>query len=224
MNLLHRLEILFAPNQIHQQLYPPPSIAFRFRRYQASDRGSALDLYDQNAVDRFPEGNGPVFERYLDSVPESFFVAEAKRGGVIACGGVTSVGECVHTLCYGLVDRRFQGLGVGAAITLARLAFATRTPGEHFSFIYAVPKSMGYYQRFGFSETQTWMGVDGKNYPVGILGYNSQVFKPIAAVLRRRGHLIDPSLAIEQDESKIAVIQKSGSGGYSIELKMKEPN
>ena len=183
-----------------------------------------LDLHDSNARDRFPVGHRPVFEHFLDSPPSSFFVADAPEAGVVACGGVLGGGEQVHTLCYGLVAPNHQGRGIGSAMVLARLVFATRIPGTHFSFIFAVPKSIGFYQRFGFSSQQTWKGEDQKDYPIGVLSYSSMAVTHIEGVLRKRGLLINPSLPVAQDPSKIAIVTPLGNDQHRIEFKEKERN
>ncbi len=222
MTLRHRLQRFFAPNSLHRQLHPPPALAISFRPYCESDRTTVLDLHDQNAPARFPEGHRPKFEKFIDSPDKTLLVVESDQAGVVACCGITAIGDNVHVLCYGLVAREFQGMRIGATMTLARLCFATRNEGMHCSLIYAVPKSMGYYRRFGYAQTQMWQGEDGKQYPAGALAYNSRLLKPIADALRKRGHLIDPSLPLKRDQTQNVIIKVRGS--YDLRLEVLEPN
>jgi len=139
-------------------------------------------------------------------------------GEIVACGGISVVGGFVNVPCYGLVAPEHQGKGVGSAMALARLAFATRTPGHHFSIIFALPKSLGFYRRFGYQERTSWKWEDGKEYPVGVLSYSSAVFGAIEGTLRKRNLLIDPSLPVAKSPNLDAVIVDMGYGRHRVEL------
>lgn len=221
MKLLDHLKRFSAPNLVHRQLYPPPGIEVRLRPYREEDWGTVLDIHDQNAPGRFPEGHRPHFERFINSSPTSFFVVEAAHVGVVACCGVSAVAENVHILCYGLVSPRYQGMRIGAMMTLARLCFATRTTGIHFSVILTIPKSIGYYQRFGYRQSGQWKADDGKLYPLGTLCYDSKILKPIAETLKRRGHYIDPSLPLPLDPCGEAQVTPNGDGTYALRIEVK---
>ncbi len=218
MKLSDRLRRWNAPNAIHRQLYPAPAIEMTFRRYRQRDRDAVLELHDSNAPGRFPENHRPTFEKHLDSDPHSFFVAESRGGEVVACGGVSSVGDQVNILSYGLVSPKRQGCGIGSALTLARLAFATRVESHHFSLIFAVPKSLGFYRRFGYTECGEWDGEDGKKYPIAVLDYPHEVFGPIGARLEKRGLWIDQSLPLAENEDLEAVIEEDLLGVYGVRV------
>jgi len=222
MKLKHRLLRFLARNSFQQQLYPPPSLPFAIRRYDEKDRRAVLELHDSNAPDRFPAGSRTGFERYLESGSTSFFVAESPAGEVIASGGVNAVGERVHALCYGLVAPAHHGRGIGSTMTLARLVFATREPGMHFSIIFAVPKSLSFYRRFGFTQLGTWKGEDQKDYPLGGVGYRSNLIKPVEAVLRKRGFLIEPDLPLVQSGKYVVVATQGFLGRYNLEFQARD--
>ncbi len=225
MNLFDRLRRWVAPNAIHRQLFPRPSVDFRLRPYREPDRDAMLGLYDANAPDRFPEPDRLKFERFLDSDPESdsYFVAESAGGEIVACGGVSLLHDRVNVLSYGLVSPEHQGRGVGSALALARLTFATRVAGQNFSLIFAVPKSLGFYHRFGYVEVGAWDGDDGKQYPAAGLGYAHDVFEPIESILEERGLLIDPSLPIAVSNELEAVLEEDLLGVYDMRIERKEP-
>lgn len=218
MKLIHRLARFLAPNSIHQQLYPPPSVEFRIRPYEERDRQALIECYELNAPNRFPPGHRPVFDAFLDSDHRSFFVAESSTAGAIAFGGVVATSEQTHTLCYGLVFPKYQGCGVGATMALARMAFATRSRAANFSVILAVHKSIGYYQRFGFKVVGQWKGCDQVKYPIGLLAYPAWWMDRIGGVLRKRGHLIDPTLPLQEDEKVRAVLTRVCPDRYAFKF------
>lgn len=225
MNIVDRLLRLAAPNGLHAALYPRPAVDFRFRPYDdRRDRGRVVDLHDSNAPDRFPENHRPKFEAYLDSGPVSFFVAETAQGKVIACGGIGAVGDRVNIPCYGLVAREHQGMGVGSASILARLAFATRTPGLNCSVIFAVPKSVGFYRRLGYAEWTRWDGGDGQTYPAAALTYYDSALIPIRQRLKKRNLLIDPTWPLGGLPGLKAVFEEIPEAGVQIHLVADQPN
>jgi GNAT superfamily N-acetyltransferase len=217
VKLIHRLARVFAPNKVHRQLYPPPQINFSIRSFESRDKGALLEIYDELAPRRFPDGDRLVFERLLNSESGALFVAQTPGNRVIACGGVIKIQDRVNTLCYGLVDPHFHGCGVGSALTLARLAFATRVPGLNQSLICAVPQSMGFYARFGYEQKGTWTGDDKRDYPVGVLAYPRAWLVPVFRLLRKRGILIDPALplASSHDVEAVLSLRAGRAGGRS---------
>lgn len=218
MKVVYKIRRLLAPDAIYRQLYPPPGLAIKFRRYEARDRARILEIHDSNAPNHFPANHRPVFEKFLDTECVSFFVGETDAAKIVACCGVTAIGQFVNVLHYGLVAPEYQRLGIGSAMTLARLAFATREAGNSFSFIYALEKSMSYYERLGYAEVYKWKDDEGIEYPVGLLSYHSTVIERMAGVLSRRGHRIDPSLKLDQDSSREAVIDRVGGGIVQVRL------
>jgi GNAT superfamily N-acetyltransferase len=220
LKIQSRLERLFAPTAIHRQLYPGPEGSLRLRQYGEADRDGVVRIYRANAPGRFPAGHQPEFERYIDGAPQSLFVAELKgREGVVACGGVMAVSDVVHTLCYGMVSPEHQGRGIGSTLALARLVFATRKAGTHFSFIFAVPRSIGFYRRFGYREAATkWRGPDGGDNPIAMLSYTSAVASSIERILGRRGHCIDASIGIDPSTVHVAEVTKLPFNRHLVKL------
>ncbi len=200
MKLKDRLLRIFASDDVHRQLYPAPVVPFRIRKYGPSDRDAVLRLYDSNAPGRFPVGHRPCFERFLFDCDDELFVAVHPTEGVIACGGVSSNGPGVHTLCYGLVSPRFQGERIGSTMTLARLAFATRTEGVNSSRVYVVHKSLKFYERFGYRVSGKWLGEDQSEYPFAVLEYLSEIRGSIEGVLAKRGHRIPRSIPLKSSK------------------------
>ncbi|MDH3975435.1 MAG: GNAT family N-acetyltransferase [Deltaproteobacteria bacterium] len=170
-----------------------------------------MRIYKENAPDRFPKGHLPSFEEYLDKDPLSFFVAQTPDNEIIACGGVTDIGLKFHILCYGMVDPAFQNCRVGSTMVLARMAFATRYSGDHTSIIYSVPRSIGFFERFGYKEVNKWTDEEGHSYPIAANRYSREIFDPIKRILDKRGHLITPDLPIVMKYEVYDMLTKSDS-------------
>jgi predicted GNAT family N-acyltransferase len=222
MLLIDQFRRLFARNGVERQLYPAPTISFRFRLYQPADREAVLKLHDLNAAGRFPTSGRIQFEQYLDGNPASHFIVETRHGDIAACCGVVDIGNFVHNLCFGLIAPAFQGCRIGSTMTLARICFASREPGTHFATIHAVPKSIGFYRRFGFQPFGDWLKEDGIAYPSGILSYSSSILGRIESALKERGHFISPTMPVEKDLKHEAVIVDMGLGIHRIDIKLLE--
>lgn len=213
VKLKDRLLPIFASDGVHRHLYPASVVPFRIRKYEPSDRDSVLRLYDSNAPGRFPEGHRPCFERFPLDCDDELFVAVHPTEGVIACGGVSSNGPGVHTLCSGLVSPQFQGERIGSTLTLVRLAFATRTEGVNSSRVYVVHKSLTFYERFGYRVCDKWLGEDQREYPVCVLNYLSSIRGSIEGVLAKRGHRIPRSIPLKSSKAVA-----SGTSDVSAEV------
>lgn len=190
----------WEPVTFHPSQCPLPRVPIRLRRYREEDREAVLAIYDANAPDRFPQGHRPTFEKFLEvaahlhlTAPFEFLVVEeADSGEVIACGGASADREQpVNQLSYGLVAPDFQGHGIGATLLFARLVAVTTRPEMNFSYIFSVPKSIGYFLRFGFELYDEWTGEDGKRNPVAVLPYTLQSLASMVELLGERGHLLD---------------------------------
>ncbi|MCX6953088.1 MAG: GNAT family N-acetyltransferase [Verrucomicrobia bacterium] len=217
MHLRERLSLWLGRNQLKRRLHPAPTVAFRLRRYEPRDRAAVVELHDRNAPDRLPPNHRPTFEAFIDSGCVSFFVAESPAGEVLACGGVTDYGDHAHTLMYGLVAPEHQGRRIGATLALARLALASRAPGGHLALIHAVPKSLGYYQRFGFAAYGTWTE-DGVAYPSAVMRYPRSDLREVELTLAQRGHLLDPTWPVERNPTMTSRSQRMFWGEHYVTL------
>lgn len=214
---------MIVHNSFLRHMYPPPIAGLSIRLFKQDDKAKVIDLYKRNAFDRFPDGHQTKFCDFLGSLPESFFVTELKDRGIVACGGVVASGDRFHSIYYLLVDPDFQNRGIGSNLAIALIAFATTDNETNFSIIYAVDKSIAFWERFAFSRFAKWEGADGKLYPICVVAYSQDIIRPVKKVLGKRGHLIDPKLPIEIDESGNPFrAVKVDNDRYKIELK--QPN
>lgn len=217
MRLIDRFRRMCAA-RFEEPLWPAPTLKFRFRRYAATDRAAVLRIYDDNAPDRFPPTQRMAFEQLLDSGHESYFVAENETGEIIASGGVQSMGNFGHLLFGGLVAPKWQNHRVGTAITYARIVFAIRKRGAHFIRLAAVPKSVGFYQRFGLKQSGELKLDDGYILPlVGFVLY-SDGLADLRDTLCRRGHLLDPAWPIQIDPKLRTLIKMRLDGKFDCEV------
>lgn len=213
---------LFARSTAEKRLYPPPKVDFLIRPYELADRERILRIYDQNAPRRFPKNTKFEFENYIDSLPSSFFVAESKTHGIVGCGGISGLKNNIHTLCYGLVAPEHQSKRVGTTLALARIVAAAKTPETHYSLIYAVEKSIRFYEKIGYESVGIWHSeTDGREFPIGVFIYHTDTLTRIRKTLQARGHLIDHSIPIQPDEDIVPVIEETEYGFFSIKLERK---
>lgn len=216
MRFSDRLRRFFASNAIERQLYPAPEIRFTLRQYRPEDRPAVLAIHDANATGRFPGNARSLFEEFLDQHISSFFVAVGTGDEVLACCGVMSASERFHTLCFGLIHPQHQGKRIGSTLTLARLVYASRAVDTHFAAIYAVPDSIRFYERFGFSVKGEWLREGERSFPFAILGYDQSVIRRLHRVLSARGHLIDSAIPVHADTDRRAEFTQDEIGFWQI--------
>lgn len=182
------LRRLFSWTPLEAQLHPPLLLPVRFRLFEEPDREACLRLYQKNEPDRFPKNQIQFFEEYINSSRHGFVVTEY-NDRVIACGGVVSLADNIHWLCYGLVDPDFHGQRIGTTLTMLRLSMAVKTSGIHFAAIRTVPKSTSFYQRLGFHQRASYPESDGTVTTCSILTYFDSTIARIEKVLGKRNLL-----------------------------------
>jgi len=219
--MITSLRRLFAANAIERQLYPAPKVSLSFRTYTPGDFGRCVEIHDANAEGRFPQGSRRDFLDYLQRVPTGLIIAETE-GEIAGFGGLSVVSENVHVLCFGMVHPEFQGLGVGSTLALPRLQAAARVPDVHFVVIYAVQKSLTFYERFGFESHAVWIGPDGKEYPIGLLNFWSHQLNRVDKVLAQRGHCVRGDFRADPSGKMGARVTEVSMGNYRMEMFLKE--
>jgi N-acetylglutamate synthase-like GNAT family acetyltransferase len=130
----------------------PKGIAMRI--YRPDDREGCLGLYRDNEVGRFPLGFTRVYEDFLDRNDYLKLVFTDENDVAVAIGGI-GLQPYLATHCawlvFGLVSPAWQGRGIGAALLASRVASLPEPSSSTRLFMTNVPKSNGYFQRFGFS-------------------------------------------------------------------------
>ena len=160
-------------NPLHPMVWMGRLTAIVFRRYQAADLEACVRLLDLNAPGRFPTLD-PSYSSILASGNLYTIVAE-KNGQVVAAGSLQYVrphgfiNRKAGVLCFGLVHPEYQNQGIGTALVLARFALMKASEEYYSVLIFAVQKSIGFYRRFGFHETEPWKDTEGQGHPSAMM-------------------------------------------------------
>jgi N-acetylglutamate synthase-like GNAT family acetyltransferase len=161
-----------------------------FRRFVAADLPQCMELYALNEPGRFPIG---VSESYKKSLTEqaSYYLVAEREGQIIASGGLSYwKRQDFAILCFGLVRPSHQGKGIGTALVLARLALLNPKRPEYHVLIFAVEKSVQFYQRFGFRGFLPWQDLHGDQHPSGHLLVTRSEIRKCRALLQEHGVVI----------------------------------
>lgn len=194
-----------GPNPLHPGNWEGRLSPLEFRRLQTSDIPECLEIYKLNEPGRFPEDTIGQYEKSLRTQSSYFLVAE-KKGRIIASGGMAYFqNPYLAILCFGLVRPSDHGTGIGTALLLARLALLKEDELVHRVFIFAVEKSFGFYQRFGFQPTRSWRDAKGNEHPSGYLVITN------AEVQQCRRLLADHGISVPHDGDQVPFRKKEES-------------
>ena len=121
-----------------------------FRVMDDADIPLCLSLYRANEATHFPKGFFHDYEARLRG--RQLLNLIAMRGGEpVGCGGLVYDANGNAWFCFGMVAPAHQRTGIGTALMLARLALLTPVDGWCAIAITAVPTSVSFYRRFGFT-------------------------------------------------------------------------
>lgn len=132
-------------------------IAAQVRAYAAADLPACLALFDGNTPRFFAPEERAGFQADLEAAtPASCpYLVLVREGHVLACGGLAIDAEAGRAvLCWGMVDARLHGQGLGRQLTEARLALARSIPGLRAVTLATSQHTQGFYAGFGFAMTQ----------------------------------------------------------------------
>jgi hypothetical protein len=90
-----------------------------------------------------------------------------------------------------------QRTGIGTALLLARLALLKKDEPVYRVFIFAVAKSLGFYERFGFRFLAPWKDIHGQKHPAGSLVIS------YAEAQECRQLLADHGISVPHDENEV---------------------
>ncbi|MGQ2991645.1 MAG: GNAT family N-acetyltransferase [Brevundimonas sp.] len=121
------------------------------RPYEPGDRDACLDLFDSNVPVFFDVSEREGFAEFLDEMRWPYQVI-VRDGRIVACGGHAVEADGVTAaLCWGMVDGRLHGEGLGRRLTEARLAAARAVRGVTAVRLDTSQHTEGFYRRFGFT-------------------------------------------------------------------------
>lgn len=124
------------------------------RDYSPADREACLALFDSNVPTFFVTAERAEFAAFLDALPGPYIVLEAEDGRIVGCGGIAVTPRTgVADLCWGMVDRRLHGTGLGRRLTVERLKRAKSDPLTRAVALSTSQHTTGFYERLGFTIT-----------------------------------------------------------------------
>lgn len=123
------------------------------RPYAASDRDACLALFDGNVPRFFAPDERAGFAQFLDHRAGDWaYQLLMLDGAVVACGGhALNHDRTAALLCWGMVDRRRHGTGLGTLLTTARIDAARACATVRCISIDTSQHTAAFYQRFGFA-------------------------------------------------------------------------
>jgi GNAT superfamily N-acetyltransferase len=115
-----------------------------------------------------------AFWNHMDQVTQADIEAEDR---VIATGGIHYMDYYYHSafLCYGLVHPQHQGVGIGTALLLTRLALLNDQRHWYIVTLFPVKGSIGFYRRFGFRQWISSMESEARQRGASLLILSSEI-------------------------------------------------
>jgi GNAT superfamily N-acetyltransferase len=122
----------------------------RLRPYRREDRAACQQLFEGNIPGSFFPHEIPLFMEFLDWFNGPYLVVEETGGAIVACGGLAEHAGFV-TLCWGMVARTSQRLGIGRVLLQARLALVLDKPWVRHVSINTTNKIAPFFEKEGFT-------------------------------------------------------------------------
>jgi N-acetylglutamate synthase-like GNAT family acetyltransferase len=118
------------------------SAPLAIRPFVRADQAACLAIFDGNTPRYFAPSERPEFVR---------FVATAQDGSVIGCGGYSVDSNTgFANLTWGMVQRSWQGRGIGEMLLLARIAAIEASPTVAVIRATTSQHVRGFFERHGF--------------------------------------------------------------------------
>jgi [ribosomal protein S18]-alanine N-acetyltransferase len=156
-----------------------------FRVMEEADIPLCLSIYRANEARHFPQGFIDEYETRLRG--RQLLNLIAMRGGeAVGCGGLVYDANGNAWFCFGMVAPAHQRKGVGTALMLARVALLTPVDGWCAAGITAVPGSVSFYRRFGFTFLPATTDGNGTLLSIAILDVPAAEVEACRTVLAER--------------------------------------
>jgi ribosomal protein S18 acetylase RimI-like enzyme len=158
---------------------------WKIRPYDPQDREACLKIFDSNLPEAFKPDERADFEAFLEKNPEEYLVVEADGGELAACGGygVAPEGDAA-TLCWGMVDTKQQGQGVGRLLLMSRLSALAKIPPMRLVRLDTSQQSVEFFMVKGFRTyriTQDYYGPKLNRYEMFLLLDDENIRKSLIA-------------------------------------------
>ncbi len=136
---------------------PAPTIQHTIRRYRRADARAVVAAMRSNIPKFFDRSEVLWFRRYLLQKGNANFVV-CVDGRPVGYGGyaIDRFANRAH-LCWGFIDRKLHGQGLGRALLAHRLThLASRSPNTRYVALNTTPDIAGFFKHFGFRAYGTW--------------------------------------------------------------------
>ena len=120
------------------------------RLYEVRDRPSCLGIFDSLTPELLDSSVRPLFESWLDQAANPYFVMEHEQS-VVGCGGYAlSPDQGTATLCWGMVLRSCQKMGLGRFLLMYRIREIGKKGTVGIVFAHSPRPSVGFFLKQGF--------------------------------------------------------------------------
>lgn len=134
------------------------------RDYTAADRQGCLAVFDSNVPRYFVTEERAEFAAFLEELPGPYFVL-LDGEAVVGCGGYALEEDGVTaSFCWGMVDQRRHGTGLGRRLAEERLARIRADARVGRVQLHTSQHTRGFYERVGF----VTLGVTPDAYAPGL--------------------------------------------------------
>jgi len=126
------------------------------RAYRPLDKGAVLRIFEANVPRFILPHERKDFATFLDGLPHTgyYIVLEDEKETLVACGGFSIQGEGEATLCWGMVDPEYQGLGIGGTLRHLRLQLMTEIPNLKRVLLSTSQNDAPFFESYGFKIKQ----------------------------------------------------------------------
>jgi GNAT superfamily N-acetyltransferase len=120
------------------------------RPYEPRDRSSCLEVFDSLTPELLDSCARPLFESWLDQAAGPYFVMEHEES-VVGCGGYAlSPDQSTATLCWGMVRRSSQKVGLGRFLLMYRIREIGKEGKVGVVVAHSPRPSVGFFLKQGF--------------------------------------------------------------------------
>ena len=120
------------------------------RLYETRDRSTCLGVFDSLTPELLDSSARPSFESWLDRAAGTYFVLEHEES-VVGCGGYAlSADQSTATLCWGMVRRSSQKMGLGRFLLMYRIREIGKEGSVGVVFAHSPRPSVGFFLKQGF--------------------------------------------------------------------------
>jgi N-acetylglutamate synthase-like GNAT family acetyltransferase len=133
----------------------PPKL--KHRAYRSLDKGGCLRIFESNVPRFILPHERAEFAAFLDGLPHTgyYLVIENEDDAIVACGGFSFRQEGEASLCWGMVDGEYQGLGIGGMLRLLRLQLMCEIPNLKKVKLSTSQKDAPFFETYGFKVMET---------------------------------------------------------------------